>query len=130
MKVTDSLMKSFLSNQDLEMILKESLFYTRKFSTISCIRTSNTLLETTVPLNSLLQSQAPSKEKLLLLLNLSFQELVSDHLYHSQPQKRLPNSVSSPTLSLVSDFSTETLVKVVSVLNHSLISSIIQQDLS
>ena len=130
MRVIDSLMKSFLSNQDLETILKELHFYTRKFSTISCIRTNNISLVTTVPSSSLHQFQALLKEKLLLLLNLSFQEQVLDHLYPSQPQKRLPNSANSPISLSVSDCSTETLVKVVLVLNHSLISSTIQLDLS
>ena len=121
-------MKLFPSSQDLETILKESLFCTRRFSTIFFTRTSNTLLVTIVPLSWLHPSQAQLKEKLRLLLNLYFQEPVLDHSCLWLLQKRLPNFVSSLTSLLVSVSSTEISERVVLVLNLSLTSSIIQLD--
>jgi len=128
MNQTDLLMKSFRSSQDQVTILKESHSYTRRSSTIFFIRTNNTLLVTTVPSNWLHQFPAQLKEKLLLLLNLYFQEPVLDHSCLWQLQKRLPNFASSLTSLLVFVSLTEISERVVLVLNLSLTSSIIQLD--
>ena len=128
MSLIDLLMKLSALSQGQEMILKESPFFTRKSSITYYIRISNTSLVIILPSSLQLQFQTPLREKLLLLLNPFCQELVSDHSFLWLHLKKLPSYASFPILWLESDFSIEILVKVVLVLNHSLISLIIQPD--